>query len=110
MADTTGQGAGEQAGQGSGAAQKARPGQRRVAQWTRDYVRLQGIPDEYIAQDGTPRAVWTRFFDACAALTPAEIERILKVCGPHALLAGGQALAAWPVNYDVQPIGELSLA
>ena len=27
---------------------KARPGHRRVAQWTRDYVRLPGIPDEYI--------------------------------------------------------------
>ncbi len=46
---------------------KARPGNRRVAQWTRDYVRLPGIPDEYIGQDGAPRAVWTRFFDAFAA-------------------------------------------
>jgi uncharacterized circularly permuted ATP-grasp superfamily protein len=41
----------------------------------RDYVPLPGIPDEYIAQDGAPRAVWTRFFDAFAALTPGEIER-----------------------------------
>ncbi len=54
---------------------RARPGHRRVAQWTRDYVRLPGIPDEYIAQDGAPREVWTRFFDAFAALTPADIER-----------------------------------
>ena len=41
---------------------KVRPGHRRVAQWTRDYVHLPGIPDEYIAQDGTPREVWSRFF------------------------------------------------
>ena len=52
MADGAGQGASE----GSGSpASRTRPGHRRVAQWTRDYVRLPGIPDEYIAQDGTPR-------------------------------------------------------
>ena len=44
-----------QAGQGSHDT-KARPGSRRVAQWTRDYVRLPGIPDEFIGADGAPRA------------------------------------------------------
>lgn len=43
-----------------------------------------------------------------AELTAEEIERILRVCGPHALLVGGQALATWAVYYDVQPVGELS--
>jgi hypothetical protein len=43
-----------------------------------------------------------------AELTPEEVERILKVCGPHALLVGGQALATWAVYYGVQPAGELS--
>jgi hypothetical protein len=43
-----------------------------------------------------------------AELTAEEIERILRVCGPHALLVGGQALATWAVYYGVQPIGELS--
>lgn len=43
-------------------------------------------------------------------LTAAEVERILQVCGPHALLVGGQALAAWAVYYDIQPIGDLSRA
>ena len=61
-------------GQGSQGS-KTRPGHRRVAQWTRDYVRLPGIPDEYITQGGAPREVWTRFFDAFAALTQGEIER-----------------------------------
>lgn len=43
-----------------------------------------------------------------AALTPEEIDRILRICGPHALLVGGQALATWAVYYDIQPVGELS--
>ena len=52
---------------------KARPGQRRIALWTRDYARLPGIPDEYIGQDGAPRAVWSRFFDAFAAMAPGAL-------------------------------------
>ena len=43
-----------------------------------------------------------------AELTAEEVERILKVCGPHALLVGGQALATWAMYYGVQPPGELS--
>ena len=45
------------AGQGSqqGQESKARPGQRRIALWTRDYARLPGIPDEYFGSDGSPR-------------------------------------------------------
>jgi hypothetical protein len=43
-----------------------------------------------------------------AELTSEEVERILKVCGPHALLVGGQALATWAVYYGIQPVGQLS--
>lgn len=43
-----------------------------------------------------------------AELTAEEVERILKVCGPRALLVGGQSLATWAVYYGIQPIGELS--
>lgn len=45
-----------------------------------------------------------------AQLTSGEIERILRICGPRALLVGGQALAAWAVYYGVQPVGESSRA
>jgi hypothetical protein len=45
-----------------------------------------------------------------AELTSDEIERILRVCGPRALLVGGQALATWAVYYGIQPVGELSRA
>src|SRR5450631_2726225 len=67
---------------------RARPANRRVAQWARDYVRLPGIPDEYIGQDGAPRPVWTRFFDAFAGLTAGEIERRF-----------GDADRLWPLSH-----------
>jgi len=42
------------------------------------------------------------------ALTPEEVDSILAVCGPKALLVGGQALAFWANYFDVEPVGELS--
>src|SRR6202165_3815246 len=98
--------AGQGSGQGSSQSAKARPGNRRVAQWTRDYVRLPGIPDEFIAQDGAPRAVWTRFFEAFAALTPGDIERRFGSADRHLREAGvtyrapGEAAERlWPLSH-----------
>src|SRR5260370_24502642 len=70
-------------GQGSRQGARARPAKRRVAQWTPDYVRLPGIPDEFIAPDGAQRAVWARCFDAFATLAPAEIERRFGAADRH---------------------------
>src|SRR6202521_3142633 len=102
MAGQAGQGNSQGNSQGS----KARPGNRRVAQWTRDYVRLPGIPDEFIGPDGAPRAVWTRFFDAFAALTPAEIERRfgsadrhLREAGVTYRAPGESAERMWPLSH-----------
>src|SRR6478752_6127994 len=81
-------GVGMTAGQGNNHENKARPGQRRIAQWTRDYTRLPGIPDEYIGPDGAPRLVWSRFFDAFAALSSAEIERRFAAADRHLREAG----------------------
>lgn len=67
---------------------KSRPGNRRLAQWSRDYARLPGIPDEFIGPDGAPRAVWTRFFDAFATLSPPEIERRFASADRHLREAG----------------------
>src|SRR3954471_24405282 len=85
---------------------KVRPGQRRAAQWSRDYVPLPGIPDEYIAQDGTPREVWSRFFEAFSSLTPADIERRFGAADRHLREAGvtyrapGEAAdKLWPLSH-----------
>ncbi len=102
MAGSTEQNAGDTAGQAS----KTRPGQRRIAQWMRDYARLPGIPDEYLSQDGTPRAVWTRFLESFAGLGPAEIERRFGAADRHLREAGvtyrapgDSADRLWPLSH-----------
>src|SRR5271168_513917 len=97
------------ADQGIGQGNKARPGSRRVAQWMRDYVPLPGIPDEYIAQDGTPRAVWTRFFEAFAALTPAETERRFGTADRHLREAGVSYRAPGETSDRTWPLSHLPL-
>ena len=98
-----------QAGQGSSQESKVRAGQRRMAQWTRDYARLPGIPDEYIGQDGAPRAVWTRFFDAFAALAPADIERRFASADRHLREAGVTYRAPGETADRLWPLSHLPL-
>ena len=88
---------------------KARPGNRRVAQWARDYVRLPGIPDEYIGQDGAPRAVWTRFFDAFASLSPSDIERRFGSADRHLREAGVTYRAPGETADRLWPLSHLPL-
>jgi uncharacterized circularly permuted ATP-grasp superfamily protein/uncharacterized alpha-E superfamily protein len=104
MAETTGGELGP--GPEEGAAGKARPGNRRLAQWSRDYVRLPGIPDEFIAADGKPRPVWTRFLEAFAALSPVDIERRFGAADRHMREAGVSYRAPgesadqqWPLSH-----------
>src|ERR1700748_554072 len=94
---------------GSSRGSKVRPGQRRVTQWTRDYVRLPGIPDEYIAQDGAPREVWTRFFEAFAALSPADIERRFGAADRHLREPGGPSRAPGEAADKLWPLSHLPL-
>ncbi|MGY3124763.1 putative circularly permuted ATP-grasp superfamily protein [Bradyrhizobium sp. S3.14.4] len=82
-----GEGAAEQDDK-TGKAQGQREGQRRLAQWVRDYSRLPGIPDEFLGPGGAPRAVWSRFFDAFGALAPDEIERRFGMADRHLREAG----------------------
>src|SRR3954447_6072171 len=98
-----------QAGQGSSQESKVRPGQRRMAQWTRDYARLPGIPDEYLSQDGTPRGVWTRFFDAFANLSPADIERRFAAADRHLREAGVTYRAPGEIADRIWPLSHLPL-
>src|ERR1700752_4722049 len=101
--------AGQENKQGNSQGSKARPGNRRVAHWTRDYVRLPGIPDEYIDQDGAPRAVWTRFFDAFATLTPGEIERRFGTADRHLREAGVSYRAPGETSDRMWPLSHLPL-
>src|SRR5436305_8045757 len=88
---------------------KVRPGHRRVAQWTRDYVHLPGIPDEYIAQDGTPREVWSRFFEAFGALAPDEVERRFAMADRHLREAGVTYRAPGESADRIWPLSHLPL-
>src|SRR4051812_2379696 len=90
----------------SGQQSRTRPRDRRIAQWARDYAPLPGIPDEFLGFDGTPRDVWQRFFDAFAALSPADIQRRFDAADRHLHEAGvtyrapGDAAARdWPLSH-----------
>src|SRR6187455_3704442 len=97
------------ASQGGNQESKARPGQRRIAQWTRDYARLPGIPDEYIGEDGAPRAAWSRFFDAFAALSPADIERRFASADRHLREAGVTYRAPGEIADRIWPLSHVPL-
>src|ERR1700682_6591716 len=109
MAGHAGQGSGQGSGHGNSQGSKARPGNRRVAQGTRVYARLPGIPDEYIAQDGSPRAFWTRFFDAFAELTPGDIERRFGSADRHLREAGVTYRAPGEIADRLWPLSHLPL-
>src|SRR5260370_12049401 len=101
--------AGQGTGHGNSQGAKARPPNRRVAQWTRDYIRLPGIPDEFIAPDGTPRAVWNRFFEAFATLTPGDIERRFGSADRHLREAGVTYRAPGETADRLWPLSHLPL-
>lgn len=96
-------------GQGNSQEARVRPGQRRMAQWMRDYARLPGIPDEYIGPDGAPRAVWSRFFDAFAAMAPADIERRFASADRHLREAGVTYRAPGDTADRLWPLSHLPL-
>src|SRR5438552_16947429 len=105
MMGPAGQGQGNQQGQEG----KARPGQRRISLWTRDYARLPGIPDEYIGPDGAPRPAWSRFLDAFAALSPGEIERRFASADRHLREAGVTYRAPGETADRLWPLSHLPL-
>ena len=71
------------------------------------------FPTNIIAQDGAPREVWTRFFEAFAAHSPADIERRFGAADRHLREAGvtyrapGEAAEKlWPLSHLPLLIGE----
>ncbi|MDB5655211.1 MAG: hypothetical protein JWQ94_2824 [Tardiphaga sp.] len=93
----------------TGQGKKSPPGHRKVAQWTRDYQRLPGIPDEYLNPDGTPREVWTRFFDAFGSLAPADIERRFGAADRHLREAGVTYRAPGDIADRIWPLSHVPL-
>src|SRR5258707_4176579 len=101
-----------QAGQGSQSSSqesKARRGQRRMAKCTSDYARLPELPDEYTGENGAPRAVWLGFFDASAALPPADIERRFASADRHLREAGVTYRAPGETADRLWPLSHLPL-
>ncbi|MDB5616942.1 circularly permuted type 2 ATP-grasp protein [Tardiphaga sp.] len=93
----------------TGQERKPRPGHRKVASWTRDYERLPGIPDEYLNSDGSPREVWTRFFDAFGGLSPADIERRFGSADRHLREAGVTYRAPGEIADRIWPLSHVPL-
>src|SRR5713101_70045 len=62
-----------------------------------------------MAQDGTPRAVWTRFFDAFAELTPGDIERRFGSADRHLREAGVTYRAPGETAEQLWPLSHLPL-
>ncbi|MDB5502450.1 MAG: hypothetical protein JWR89_2352, partial [Tardiphaga sp.] len=93
----------------AGQGKKPRPGHRKVAQWTRDYERLPGIPDEYLNADGTPRDVWNKFFEAFGSLAPADIERRFGSADRHLREAGVTYRAPGEIADRIWPLSHVPL-
>src|SRR3954463_14911273 len=102
-------GGGQHSARASSHGAKTPPGKRKVAPGARAHVRLPGIPDEYLAQDGAPRPVWARFFDAFAALTPADIERRFGSADRHLREAGVTYRAPGETAERLWPLSHLPL-
>ena len=91
-------------------ASKARPASRRVAQWTRDYVRLPGIPDEYHRARTARRArSGPGFSMPSRRLTPGEIERRFGSADRHLREAGVTYRAPGETADRLWPLSHLPL-
>ena len=67
------------------------------------------FPTNISAPDGAPRAVWSRFFDAFAALSPADIERRFASADRHLREAGVTYRAPGETADRLWPLSHLPL-
>ena len=77
----------------------------RVAEWTRDYAPLPGIPDEFVGADGVRRPHWERLLGALAELGSEEIDqrfaaadRRIRNRGMSYRVQGETAERSWPLG------------
>jgi uncharacterized circularly permuted ATP-grasp superfamily protein/uncharacterized alpha-E superfamily protein len=76
-----------------------------VAAWTRDYVPLQGAPDEFIGPDGVVRRHWRHLLDTLAGLDQDSIDqrfeaadRRIRNMGMSYRVQGESAERSWPLS------------
>ena len=98
-----------QADQGSGQENKR---VRASAGWRNGRATMRGcpaFPTNISARTARPRAVWTRFFDAFAALAPADIERRFASADRHLREAGVTYRAPGETADRLWPLSHLPL-
>jgi uncharacterized circularly permuted ATP-grasp superfamily protein/uncharacterized alpha-E superfamily protein len=70
--------------------------------WYADYAPLPGIPDEFMAGDGKPRASWQRFFDSLQSDSTerslAVAERRIRDTGISYRVHGESRERPWPMS------------
>ena len=95
---------------GEGNNRRAGPA-RASAGWRNGHAAIRGcraLPTN-IGPDGAPRPVWTRFFDAFAALSPADIERRFAAADRHLREAGVTYRAPGETADRLWPLSHLPL-
>ncbi len=77
-----------------------------MAELAAGYKPLPGIPDEFIGQDGHPRAHWLRFLDALMELSAGDIgrrfataDRHIRDTGVSYRAYGDTSERAWPLSH-----------
>ena len=92
-------------------------GQLDMLHWSRSYVTLPGIPDEFLDANGALRGVWTQFFNAFSEFAPKEIERRFAIADQHMRDAGVSYRApgetadrSWPLSHLPLLIGSAEWA
>ena len=88
---------------------RSRPGQRRIAQWHPRLCAAARHSRRIYWQDGAPRAAWSRFFEAFAALSPADIERRFASADRHLREAGVTYRAPGETADRMWPLSHLPL-
>jgi uncharacterized circularly permuted ATP-grasp superfamily protein/uncharacterized alpha-E superfamily protein len=77
----------------------------RVAEWTKGYAPLPGIPDEFVDAEGERRPHWTRLLEKLAALGPDEVyqrfgasDRRIRNRGMSYRVQGETSERVWPLG------------
>ena len=85
------------------------PGFSELDEIVAGYRPLQGVPDEFIGADGTPREAWLTFINRLVELGPEEMQRRFATADRHIRDTGVSYRAYGETNEKSWPIGHLPL-